>query len=98
MPTLLAQKRCLIVGGTSGLGLAAARSFIAEGAQIALAGLPDDNLERARAELSVPCFGGDASQSADVEALFANALAALGGLDVLYHVAGISGRRFGDGP
>jgi NAD(P)-dependent dehydrogenase (short-subunit alcohol dehydrogenase family) len=34
-----------------------------------------------------------------VEALFREAMATLGGrLDVLFHVAGISGRRFGDGP
>ena len=40
----------------------------------------------------------DASAPAAVEELFARATAFLGGLDVLYHVAGISGRRFGDGP
>ncbi len=41
----------------------------------------------------------DAGSSGDVEHLFSEALALLGGrLDVLFHVAGISGRRFGDGP
>ncbi len=33
-----------------------------------------------------------------VQHLFADAVSFLGGLDVLYHVAGISGRRYGDGP
>jgi NAD(P)-dependent dehydrogenase (short-subunit alcohol dehydrogenase family) len=33
-----------------------------------------------------------------VEELYRQATAHLGGLDVLYHVAGISGRRQGDGP
>lgn len=98
MPTLLANKRCLIVGGTSGLGLAAARQFLAEGARLAIAGLADDCLEAARADLSVPCFPCDATQSANVETLFTQTVAALGGLDVLYHVAGSSGRRLGDGP
>ena len=34
----LAGKRCLIVGGTSGLGLAAARRFLDEGARLVIAG------------------------------------------------------------
>ena len=38
----LAGKRCLIVGGTSGIGLAAAERFHAEGAALVVAGLPDD--------------------------------------------------------
>jgi NAD(P)-dependent dehydrogenase (short-subunit alcohol dehydrogenase family) len=43
----------------------------------------------------LPC---DAADPAQVEALYREAVAFLGGLDVLYHVAGISGRRHGDGP
>jgi NAD(P)-dependent dehydrogenase (short-subunit alcohol dehydrogenase family) len=43
----------------------------------------------------VPC---DASQESQVERLFGQTLGFLGGLDVLYHVAGISGRSSGDGP
>ena len=39
----------------------------------------------------------DASDPAQVEGLFVSALAFFSGrLDILYHVAGISGRRFGD--
>ena len=36
----LADKRCLIVGGTSGIGLAAATRFLEEGAVVVVAGLP----------------------------------------------------------
>ena len=43
----------------------------------------------------VPC---DARSAEQVAALFADALAFLGGLDVLYPVAGASGRKDGDGP
>src|SRR5262249_44804224 len=42
-----------------------------------------------------PC---DASDPVQVDALFDFVRDTLGGLDVLYHVAGISGRRYGDGP
>src|SRR5262249_55412279 len=98
----LENKRCLIVGGTGGLGLAAAAAFLREGARLVLAGLNDGKGPVAVAALNplgkvhfVPC---DASEPAQVESLFEQTAGLLGGLDVLYHVAGISGRRYGDGP
>ncbi len=102
MPGQLADKRCLIVGGTTGIGLAAARLFLAEGARVVVAGRSADKGAEAVAVLQtlgfvrfVPC---DAASSEQVERLFAETSSSLGGLDVLYHVAGISGRRHGDGP
>jgi NAD(P)-dependent dehydrogenase (short-subunit alcohol dehydrogenase family) len=98
----LQDKRCLIAGGTTGLGRAAARRFLEEGARLVIAGRSAESGAAAVAELGslgslhfVPC---DASREEEVERLFAETHAFLGGLDVLYHVAGISGRRFGDGP
>jgi NAD(P)-dependent dehydrogenase (short-subunit alcohol dehydrogenase family) len=87
----LENKRCLIVGGTSGIGLAAARRFQEEGAVLVVAGLapPPD---------AIPFLTCDATVAGQVEQLFAWAIERLGGLDVLYHVAGGSGRRHGDGP
>ena len=41
----------LITGGSKGLGLAAARAFVAEGARVAIASRSHDNLQKARAEL-----------------------------------------------
>jgi NAD(P)-dependent dehydrogenase (short-subunit alcohol dehydrogenase family) len=102
MADLLRDKRCLIVGGTTGLGLAAARRFLEEGAKLVLAGRSADKGDEALAALRplgpvafVVC---DAAMPDQVERLFADTLSILGGLDVLYHVAGISGRRYGDGP
>lgn len=98
----LADKRCLIVGGTTGLGLAAARHFLDEGARVVIAGRSMEKGATALHELSphgeaafVAC---DASRAGEVGALFEQTIERLGGLDILYHVAGISGRRFGDGP
>jgi NAD(P)-dependent dehydrogenase (short-subunit alcohol dehydrogenase family) len=98
----LLGKRCLIVGGTTGLGRAAARRFLEEGATLVIAGRSADKGEEARGELRelgrvafLPC---DAAVPEQVERLFAGAVDFLGGLDVLYHVAGISGRRYGDAP
>jgi NAD(P)-dependent dehydrogenase (short-subunit alcohol dehydrogenase family) len=98
----LAAKRSLIVGGSTGLGHAAARRFLEEGAKVVIAGRSTPKGTAAATNLAshgpvwfVPC---DAAVAAQVESLYQQALAYLGGLDVLYHVAGISGRRYGDGP
>jgi NAD(P)-dependent dehydrogenase (short-subunit alcohol dehydrogenase family) len=97
----LESRRCLLVGGTGGLGQAAARRFLEHGATLALAGHDPDAGRLVAAELSAlgPCsfFPCDATQPEQVERLFAEAVASLGGLDVLYHLAGASGRRQGDG-
>jgi len=94
---------CLIVGGTSGIGLATARRFVAEGALVAVCGRSQKTVEEARAHLEevgrerALALTADASDPAHVEGLFVQVLAFFSGrLDILYHVAGISGRRFGD--
>jgi NAD(P)-dependent dehydrogenase (short-subunit alcohol dehydrogenase family) len=89
----LKGKRCLIVGGTSGIGLAAARRFVDEGAAVMVAG----PTEASGAAPSHFCAC-DATQREQVEHLLQQTLAELGGLDVLFHVAGASGRKAGDGP
>jgi NAD(P)-dependent dehydrogenase (short-subunit alcohol dehydrogenase family) len=97
----LAGKRCLIVGGTSGLGLAAARRFLDEGARLVIAGHQQEE-GAAAASLSDPekvrFLRCDATLSEEVDTLYRESVCWMGGLDVLYHVAGGSGRRFGDGP
>ncbi len=102
MAQLLSNKRCLIVGGTSGIGLAAARRFLDEGARLAVAGLDepagDDAVSALTALGPVRYFACDARDPARVVHLFAGVTAYLGGLDVLFHVAGSSGRSQGDGP
>jgi NAD(P)-dependent dehydrogenase (short-subunit alcohol dehydrogenase family) len=96
MSNCLQSKRCLIVGGTSGIGYAAARRFQQEGARLVVVGLelPKDSL------LDRDCvvLTGDVSSEQHVEQMFADTITHLGGLDILYHVAGSSGRKHGDGP
>lgn len=89
----LAGKRCLIVGGTSGLGLAAAHRFVQESARLVVAGL-----EPGATPQGVPVVVCNACQPEAVGDLFRQTQDHLGGLDVLYHVAGSSGRKHGDGP
>jgi NAD(P)-dependent dehydrogenase (short-subunit alcohol dehydrogenase family) len=101
MPGRLDGKRCLIVGGTSGIGLAAARRFLGEGAKLVVIGREQSEADAAGVQLAGLgdwlALAGDATDPATVGRLFAEATAHLGGLDVLYHLAGGSGRRFGDG-
>ena len=47
----LAGKKALITGGNSGIGLATARLFVAEGAEIAITGRDQKTLDEAVAEL-----------------------------------------------
>jgi len=92
----------LIVGGTSGLGLAAARACVREHAQVTVAGRDDGDLARAEADLgaeaNVVAIGGDATNPTLAERAVRQAVDSFGRLDGVFHVAGGSGRRFGDGP
>ncbi len=93
-------RTCLIVGGTSGIGLAAAVRFLEEGARVVVTGREPEIGRSTLASLgNVPGYTLDlAEKDVDVGPMFTFALDALGGrLDVLLHVAGISGRKFGDG-
>jgi NAD(P)-dependent dehydrogenase (short-subunit alcohol dehydrogenase family) len=102
MSERLAGKRCLIMGGTTGLGRAAAARFIEEGARVVIAGRSPEKgaaaVQALEAHGPVHFCACDASVPAEVETLYDRTRTVLGGLDVLYHVAGISGRRHGDGP
>ncbi len=99
----LQGRTCLIVGGTSGIGLATARRFLAEGALVAVCGRTEKTVEKVGAHLEevgrerALALAADASDPAQVVEFFRQALVFFAGrLDILYHVAGISGRRFGD--
>lgn len=63
----LKGKRALITGGTSGIGLATAREFLAEGARVAVTG----TIEAARADLGpeVMVIRADAGDAAGQQAV-----------------------------
>jgi NAD(P)-dependent dehydrogenase (short-subunit alcohol dehydrogenase family) len=99
-PAALAGKRIVVIGGTAGLGLSAVKAFIRAGARVVAVGLKAVNVagaQRAVGEAAVMMCG-DASCAETAATAVAKAVAAFGGLDGLYHVAGGSGRRWGDGP
>lgn len=90
----LKGKRVLITGAASGIGLATAIRFAAEGAQVFVVDYNKKALEIAQKDH--PEFSGfsaaDVSREADVKAAFAAMDALLGGIDVLISNAGISVR------
>ncbi len=93
---------CLIVGGTNGIGLATARRFLQEGAKVVVTGRSTESTRTARDVLEgrgpIWSVTAEASDPASLEGAFRTAVTLLGGrIDVLFHVAGISGRRLGDG-
>jgi NAD(P)-dependent dehydrogenase (short-subunit alcohol dehydrogenase family) len=100
MALLLNGKVIVIVGGTTGLGFSAARACVAEGASVVVVGRNPESCTRAQAELgpNVLAVTGDASAPATAPQAITAALQQFGGFHGLYHVAGGSGRRMGDGP
>lgn len=93
-------KAIVIVGGTSGLGRAGAQACLAAGARLVIVGKDSAKLADTCEELGDRVVGvsGDASDSKTVEGAVAKAVGHFGRLDGLYHVAGGSGRVYGDGP
>lgn len=100
MPNWLKGKSLVIIGGTSGIGLAAAGAFIEEGARVVVVGLDNDSIEAARHVLphSALVMSGNATQPDTATHAIEKCIEAYGSFHGLYHVAGGSGRKSGDGP
>jgi NAD(P)-dependent dehydrogenase (short-subunit alcohol dehydrogenase family) len=91
-PLKLAGKVALITGGTSGIGLATAQRFVAEGAFVFITGRRQAELDAAVQRLGASAFGvrSDVSNLADLDQLFAVINAQKGRLDVLFANAGVA--------
>ena len=91
MDTGLAGKGVLVTGGSGGIGSACVRAFAAEGARVAIHyNTGRDRADALSAELGeLPVLGADLRDEEQVDALFADARAALGQVDVCAAVAGV---------
>ncbi|MFL6720345.1 MAG: 3-hydroxybutyrate dehydrogenase [Sphingomonas sp.] len=87
---ILDGKVALVTGSTSGIGLAIATAFAAEGAQLMINGFGDPAaIERECAELGAVHDGADLSDPGAIERMMARCADELGPVDVLVNNAGI---------
>lgn len=91
MPGLLENKRCIVTGGTRGIGRAVAELFLREGAKVVICGRDPQVTAQAAEELGSEAFGqhADVRDPLQVADLFRFAQDKLGGLDVLVNNAGV---------
>lgn len=85
-------QRVLITAAASGIGLAAARTLMASGAEVFICDINDELLAGCKDDYpQLRAFRADVSDPLQVERLFAEVERTLGGLDVLVNNAGIAG-------
>ena len=86
----LENKTAVVTGGATGIGLGAARRFIAEGAFVYIFGRRQDALDAALAELgpNARAVQGSVTDPADLDRLYATVKAERGGVDIVFANAG----------
>jgi len=89
----LGNKTAFITGGNSGIGLATARLFVAEGARVAITGRNQKTLDAAAQELgrNAIAIAADITDVAATEAAVQQAVNNFGKLDILFANAGVAG-------
>src|SRR3954454_9588450 len=91
----LIGKRAVVTGASKGIGLAIARAFAENGANVVVCARQQQSLDKAVEDLRKTAKGkvsgctADVSKSTDVARLFEFADKDLGGLDILVNNAGI---------
>ena len=86
---LLEGERALVTGGASGIGAAAARAMVAEGARVAVLDRNAEGAEAVAAEIGGVAVTVDVVDAEAVVAGFEQAAEALGGLSVVFNNAGV---------
>ena len=96
----LTNKNIVIIGGTTGLGLSAGKAFITNGAKLVVVGRNAESAEQAKSVLGEDCetITADAVHPDTAVNAINVCIEKFKSFDGLYHVAGGSGRKIGDGP
>jgi NAD(P)-dependent dehydrogenase (short-subunit alcohol dehydrogenase family) len=87
---VLEGKVALITGGNSGIGLATAALYAAQGAQVLVCGRSEETLAQADSLQGVTAIGADVSRQADRAALFSEVKSRFGRLDTVFTAAGVA--------
>ncbi|HUO36110.1 MAG TPA: SDR family oxidoreductase [Candidatus Acidoferrum sp.] len=87
----LQGKVAVITGGSSGIGLATAKRFVAEGAYVFITGRRKAELDKAAAEIgkNITAVQSDVSNLADLDHLFETVRKTKGKIDILFANAGV---------
>ena len=98
--SLLSGKGIVVIGGSTGIGLSASKAFVSEGARVVIAARTEQNIHVAKSELgnSIEAICSDARDPNTAMTAIDRCIEKFGSFDGLYHVAGGSGRKMGDGP
>ncbi len=98
--THLQGQNIILMGGTTGLGLSAAKKLVAAGARVVVCSRSQVNVDAALEVLGPNArgFAADAATPEAAERAVELAVGEFGKVDALYHIAGGSGRSRGDGP
>jgi NAD(P)-dependent dehydrogenase (short-subunit alcohol dehydrogenase family) len=97
---MLKNKNIVIIGGTTGLGLSAAKAFVANGANVVVVGRSEESVGDAKKILgnNTIAISADATNPDTAINAINTCIQKFENFDGLYHVAGGSGRKMGDGP
>lgn len=92
--------KTVLVTGSTGIAAAAALALQQEGARVFVASRTTEHVDDLLRQLGPACAGrrADLTLEAEVDELVSELVGRFGRLDCVYNVAGISGRRLGDGP
>src|SRR5262245_48938745 len=86
----LSEKVAVITGGSSGIGFAAAKRFVEEGARVVITGRRKQELDDAAAQIkNTTAVQGDVSRLEDLDRLYATVREKHGHIDVLFANAGV---------
>ncbi|MEQ8841622.1 MAG: SDR family oxidoreductase [Acidimicrobiales bacterium] len=87
--SIMAGRRVLVVGASSGIGASTAKAVIAAGGEVTVSARREDALRRLVDEMGAGHVAvGDAAVRADAERVAATAAEAMGGIDLMVFVAG----------
>src|SRR5258708_31769529 len=88
----LAGKVALVTGGSSGIGLATAKRFVAEGADVFITGRRREELDKAVEAIGpgVTAVAGDIAKLDDLDRLFATVRARKVRIDILFANSGLA--------
>jgi NAD(P)-dependent dehydrogenase (short-subunit alcohol dehydrogenase family) len=91
----LTGKIAVITGGSSGIGLATAEQFVAEGAYVYITGRRQKELDAAVAQIGGNVTGvqGDVANLEDIDRLYAQIAQEKGRIDILFANAGIASQN-----